>query len=223
MGALITVAKYQALVPPANQKPLFLATLAAYTQGQVDNQNLLAALPNDFDLDLAVGVQLDAVGVRVGATRVLEVPLTGVFFAWDTVGLGWGEGTWLGPYVDGDTLYDLPDSDFRTLLYAVIAKNHWDGTIPGAYAVLAIAFAGMGYTFLIQDNQDMSLTYIVIGPPLSVVMRALLIAGQLTLKPAGVRITGYFKPSVPDEPIFGWGPDSATIGGWGTGCWLEPV
>jgi len=223
MAGLVTVAKYQALVPAANQKPLFLATLAAYVQGQCDNQNLLAALPDDFDLDLAVGVQLDAVGVRVGATRVLEVPLTGVFFSWGVAGLGWGQGTWLGPYVDGNTLYDLPDSDFRTLLYAVIAKNNWQGTIPGAYAVLAVAFAGLGYTFLIQDNQDMSLTYIVLGPPLSQVMRALLIAGQLTLKPAGVRITGYFKPSVQGEPIFGWGIENATISGWGTGCWLEPV
>jgi hypothetical protein len=222
MADLITVSKYQDLVPAHHQKPLFLAVLAAFTQGQVDNQNLLASMPAAFDVDTAVGVQLDDVGVRVGATRVLSVPLTGVFFAWDTVGLGWDEGIWLGPYDTGDTLYSLPDDSFRILIRAVIAKNKWDGTIPGAYIILAIAFGGLGYTFLIQDNQDMSLTYIILGPPLTAVMRALLIGGQLTLKPAGVRIAGYFKPSAPG-PVFGWDADSPDIQGWDLGSWLVPV
>lgn len=215
--------KYQSLITSEHRKPKMLAWVGALTQPFLDIQAQNAALPSLFDPDLAVGEQEDMVGLWVGASRALQVPLTNVFFSWGVPGQGWGQGIWLGPYDSGTTLYLLPDELFRTLIRAVIAKNHWDGSIPGAYAVLSIVFGPAGYTILIRDGQDMSMSYIIIGPPLSAVMRGLLVNGQLTLKPAGVRIAGYFTPSVPGQPIFGWGVQNSLIAGWGTGCWLEPA
>ena len=59
---------------------------------------LLQELRTAFDLDTAIGRQLDAVGVRVGRTRHLHTPLEGVYFSWNTEGVGWNEGIWKGRY-----------------------------------------------------------------------------------------------------------------------------
>src|SRR5215471_16222264 len=87
-----------------------------------------------YDLDLAIGVQLDGVGEWVGRTRYLKVPV-GNFFTWSTVDLklGWSQAPWKRPFDTGEGTLILPDESYRILLRAVILANHWDGTIPGAY------------------------------------------------------------------------------------------
>lgn len=52
-----------------NQKPKFMAMMAVDVQGYVDNQALCATFPALFDLDLAVGQQLEFVGAWVGLSR----------------------------------------------------------------------------------------------------------------------------------------------------------
>jgi hypothetical protein len=212
---------YISLVPSENYgQPNFAAWLSAKLQGDVDNQNLLASFPELFNPLTAVGQQLDFVGEWVGISRDLEVPLAGVYFSWGIPGLGWGEGTWFAPGDDPDSLIVLPDDTYRTLVLAKIAANHWDGTIPGAYQVWADVF-GPG-KILIQDNMDMTLTIIWLGAQDAVTL-ALLLGGLFTLRPAGVGVTGYFVSSVPNAPLFGWGIESATISGWGTGAWIEKL
>jgi hypothetical protein len=200
-------------------KPRFIATISATLQPMADAQAVLATIPGLFDLDVAVGSQLDEVGEWVGQTRYLSTPLTGVYFSFDTAGLGFDQGVWQGPFDPSTGVVALQDEPYRTLLRAVIAANHWDGTIPSAYAAWNIIFAGTGYSILIQDFGDMTMLFGLIGPTLDSVTKALLTGGYLTLKPSGVKIAGYVIPSVEGAPLFGFDVDNPTISGFDTGAW----
>lgn len=213
------VSQYTGLITSEHQKPDFIAVISALVQGQADNQALLNNLASYFDLDTAIGVQLDTIGKWVGISRDLRVPLTGVYFSWGTTGVGWGQGTWQGPYDPTNQLDALPDDAYRTLIRAKILANNWDGTVPGAYTIWNTLFAGTGYSVLIQDNQDMSMEYALLGPIPDAVTLALFEGGYLSVKPAGVRINNYWTPSEPNTPYFAWGVQNASLAGWGTGAW----
>src|ERR1700761_2587677 len=113
------VSKYLDLVTSEHaDKPNFNAMIAVLTQPFVDMQNLMASMPGLFDLDTAIGAQLDRVGLWVGISRVLKIPLQGVYFSFDTEGLGWDQGTWKGPFDPADQLVSLGDEPYRRLLRA---------------------------------------------------------------------------------------------------------
>jgi hypothetical protein len=65
----------------------------------------------------------------------------------------------------------------------------------------------------------MSMNIGVAGPPLDAVTYALLTNGYLNIKSAGVRINGYFVPSVPDTPMFGFDVENSLISGFDVGSW----
>lgn len=216
------ISKYIGLVTSEHSSaPDFLATLSLLVQPMADIAAAENAFSADFDLDAAVGVQLDAVGEWVGITRNLTVPLTGVYFSWGTANLGWGQGTWKGPFDPSTGLVALPDDAYRILLKFKIAANQWDGTIPGAYAAFAALFQGQGFSVLIQDGEDMSMIIALVGSIPSAVTQALFLRGELALKPGGVRLTPYL-PTVPSAPYFGFGVENASISGWGVGAWGDP-
>ena len=201
-------------------KPKFMATVAAEIQPFVDIMATLFSMIAIFNVD-AVGDQLDKFAQWVGVTRNLSVPLQNVYFTWGD-GPGWGEGTWLGPNDSPAGLTVLPDDAFQMLVKLVIAENNWDGTVPGAYAIWR-SVMGPEFGILIQDNQDMTMLVVFTNQFVSVVTKSLIVGGHFNLRPAGVRITGFFQPSVPNTPVFGWGVENDTISGWGTGCWIEPL
>ena len=196
------------------QRPRFMATVEALLRPAQGVADLLDTMRTTFDLDTAIGNQLDAVGVRVGRTRYLRTPLEGVFFSWNVAGVGWQEGVWKGPYDPDTGLVRLPDDLYRTLLRAKVAANAWDGTIPGAYAVWSTVFAETGASIIIQDNQDMSMVVGIANMPLTPVFEQLLLQGYVPLKPEGVRIKWYAV--TPDGgPLFAWNCDSKALKGWG--------
>lgn len=123
-----------------NQKPKFMATVTALAGSYADLINSLQSMPTVFDLDAAVGVQLDAVGLWVGITRNIDVPLTGVYFSLDTAGVGLDQGVWMGPFDPSTGVTALDDDTYRLLIRARIAANHWDGTLAGSAALLGIIF-----------------------------------------------------------------------------------
>lgn len=220
---MVDVSKYQALVTSEHSdKPKFMALVTGVAQFFVDLQNLMASMPGLFDLDVAVGQQLDVVGQWVGVSRQLEIPLTGVFFSFGVEGLGFGQGTWLGPFDPTDQLTSLGDDAYRQLIRAKIMANSWDGTIPGAYAAYEKLLAGTGAKVIIFDNCDMSIAIGIMGDPDPVTL-SLITSGILPLKPGTVRINAYYEPSVPDTPFFGFGVQNDTIAGFGAGCWPTEV
>ncbi len=213
------VAPYLGLVTSEHAtRPKFMAELAAVLQPFADLQVVMSDMPGLYDLDAAVGVQEDTTGLWIGITRDVTEPLSGVFFSWATPGLGWGEGNW-PPNAGSYELVVLPDAQYRTLLYAKVAANGWDGTIPGAYDIWSIIFAESGSGLLIQDYGDMHMAVALTGPVPDAVTLALFTGGYFDLRPAGVRIDDYYVPAVPDVPYFGYGVENASISGWGVGYW----
>jgi len=199
-------------------KPKFTAMVAALVQPLADLQVLLAGMPGLYDLDACVGQQEDTTGQWIGITRDVTVPLTYPFFSWSVSGLGWGQADWISS-VDATQLVTLSDAAYRTLLYAKVAANQWDGTVPGAYAVYATVFSGTGTGVLIQDYGDMHMALALTGPVPDAVTLSLFVNGYLDLKPAGVRIDAYYAPAEADVPYFGWGTEGSGLAGWGVGYW----
>lgn len=189
----------QLITSQHNNKPNYMGVVSILVQPSVDKQNTMQELPLLFDLDLAIGDQLDKVGQWVGASRNLSKPLP----------------------PDGITI--LQDDDYRVLLKAIVAFNNWDGTVPGMYNIWFTVFGPNNFDVLIQDNQDMTMLVVVIATTFNVVALVLLTNGYFDLRPAGVRLKGYYQPSVPDQPVFGWGVQNANIAGWGTGVWIQPI
>lgn len=219
-----TLQDYLSLIAPEHQnKPDYMATVSFLIAPIVDTINLFQQmLDGTFDLDIAVGQQLDFVGRRVGASRQLKIAIDNIFFSTDVDGQGFDQGIWQEDS-SVDQLYSLPDDAYLILIKATIAANYWDGTPANAYDVWQVAFGYLGYTLIMEDNQDMSFWVIVIGPPLSAIMYALLTGGYLDLKPGAVRLNGYLMPSVPDYPIFAMDVDNDNFKGFDEGAWLVPI
>ena len=121
---MATIGQYEDLIVPEHQgQPNFTATVDLSCQPYVDEQNLLANYDLLFDLDVAVGAQLDAVGVRIGRSRQVTTPLTGVYFAWDTAGLGWDQGYWQGEFDPSTGVTSLDDATYRLLLDCIMHRE----------------------------------------------------------------------------------------------------
>ncbi|MEL6237018.1 MAG: DUF2612 domain-containing protein [Pseudomonadota bacterium] len=201
-----------------SSKPRYSAMVAAIAQCFVDQINVMQSIPTAFDLDQAIGVQLDAVGLWAGITRQVKTPLS-VYFSLDTANLGFDQGSWQGPFDPSAGLVSLDDATFRTLIRAKIAANRWDGTVPGAAAAYANLFAGSGSQIFIQDNGDMTMTVGISGVIPSAVTRALISGGYLHLKPEGVHVNYYFVASANNTPLFGLDVENSYISGFDVGSW----
>lgn len=212
-----SVIDYQNLVTSEHQdKPKFMATVAFSVAIAVQIQSLLTSMMVEggiFDLSTPpVGNQLDIIGEWVGVSRNVTEPISGVYFSWDTPGLGWDSGVWQ-PANQPTAVVSLPDDVYLTLILARIAANHWDGTTEGAYRIWAILFATLN--LLIIDNENMSFVVALEGAPIDSLTQALLTQGYLPLKPEGIRITEYVV-AVDSNPLFAW--DIAGRG-WDTSSW----
>lgn len=138
---LKTADSYTALIPWQNaDKPNYRAVVNGVVQSYVDQQALLASLPDAFDIDTAVGVQLDIVGQWVGPARRLPVPVQNIFFSFDKDGVGLDQGYWKGPYQLGHTIEALDDDTYRRLLLARIQANQGQATPESAQEILSAFF-----------------------------------------------------------------------------------
>lgn len=111
-----------------------------------------ASLPAAFDLDTAIGAQLDATGVRVGRSRNVPLPIPGVYFSLDVAGRGLDQGVWKGPYDTEVGITALSDDVYRRLLRANILAKRWDGTVPGAQSAFDAFFIDPETRVFVQDN-----------------------------------------------------------------------
>jgi len=183
---------YLELIPAANQEqPNFMATVNGLCSVSVQIQNVLASLIPLFDVDVAVGAQLDVIGELVGFPRSLQIAVSGIYFSWDdTSADGWDFGIWQDPTSPG-TLTVLPDDVYRNFIKAKIAANHWDGTTDGAYAVWDSSFTGV--TILIQDGLDMSYKIAFVGAIVDSLTAAVMTAGNRAARASRIAM---LKPSL---------------------------
>lgn len=157
-------APYLDLITWEHQKPKLLATLEGLLEGYVGVRQAIALLPQAFDIDTAVGAQLDIVGQWVGHSRVITTELPNLFFCWDGTIItedgdpepsgptGWDEGTWWSPFLPSSSYVVLDDNHYRILLKAKVVANYWDGTIPDAYEAWNTIFEPEGYHIVIQNG-----------------------------------------------------------------------
>ena len=188
-----SVDDYLKLVPWQHRRPKFLATLRSILSGLVDEMNLAHNMGRRFDLDSAIGAQLEQIGEWVGLTRrdVESFNYSGIF--------------------------PLPDNIYRNLVKAKIAANHWNGTMPGAYEAWESVFRRQS-VIAIEDHQDMSMTMYVIGMDGSGIFKEVIKHGLISFKPAGVRIKYLFSDPFGSK-FLAWGKENEIFAGWGKGNW----
>lgn len=145
-------------------KPNFIAWLSAHLIIIDDIYNVLKGMDNDFDIDNAIGKQLDTLGVIIGRERTLTFqPLNG-----------------FNPV--------LTDDYYRLVLKAKRAFNRWDGTIPSMYTIWDDIFGSdTDLNLQIKDNQDMSLNAYITGYT-DQIQQDLIQHGYIIPKPQGVRV-----------------------------------
>lgn len=208
-------------------KPIFFQHVDLSTRPLTDVSTSLNALISAFDIDTAVGVQLDILGEWIGRSRIVSVPISGIYFSFDTDGLGWDQGVWQGPF-DPDSGYTaLSDETYRVILKAKIAINNWDGTNDSLPQILDTALAGSGLRMQIVDNQDMTISIWVFPEvdisDVSLELIAAIKQGYLTVKAAGVWGGSIEIPAVetPSEGnrFFGFDMDNDYIAGFDDGSW----
>lgn len=218
---MIDVSKYTNLITSEHaDKPKFVAMVAALCQPMVDIQNLCEQVPALYDIETAIGVQLDFIGQWVGISRALPEQLTGVYFSFDTPGLGFDQGVWEGPFNPSTYLVFLPDDHYRLLLNARILNNQWDGSTDHAYTIAQTVFNPLGYELIIQDNADLTMSLGIVGVTTAptALIQAMLTQGVLDIKPATVGIRTYFYPSIPG-PIFAFDITNGYFGGFDQSGW----
>jgi len=215
------VTDYTDLITSEHQdKPNFIALVEGLAAPYVQVINLLQSLTTLFDVQFAVGQQLDVIGQWVGISRNVAIPITGVYFTWDglyTVGFDYG--SWQ-PSDLPTSITSLPDDAYRILIQAKIAANGWDGTTEGAYKIWSSVFSQ--FTILIQDYQNMTYALAIVGGIVDSLTLALLTGGYLPLRPEGVRIVEYFVP-VDSNPLFAWDTENSYLGGWNSASWAREI
>ena len=148
-----------------------------------DVSNCLQFITSAFDLDYAVGVQLDVLGVIVGVGRIVPFQPTGG----------------VSPILD--------DATYRLLIKATIANNQWDGKIGSLYPIWRTLFPSG--TIVIEDNQNMTATITITGT-FSSIIQDLISNDMIVPRPQAVAYTYNFG-SLPffgfdrsDAFIAGW-------------------
>ncbi|MCB2297806.1 DUF2612 domain-containing protein [Clostridium tagluense] len=150
-------------------KPNFIAWLSSSLNIVDGVYNLLSDMDSNFDIDNAIGVQLDMLGTVIGRNRTLNFqPLNG-----------------FNPM--------LNDADYKLVIRAKIAMNNWQGTVPEMYEIWDNIFYDI--QLQIADNQDMSLTAYVTGY-VNQARQSLIQSGYIVPKPEGVLINYVGKSPV---------------------------
>lgn len=219
IGTTDTVNGYLDRVTPFwRGQPKFTAELVAILEPISDLQDMLAKLPQTFDLDDAVGVQLDAVGLWVGRSRNIPIPIPNIWFSFDSAPRGFDLGIWRGPFDNDSGITVLDDDTYRLFLRAKIAANNWDGTAETAPDAFNLIFSkSPGSLIFVLDNGNMSMTVGIAGKIPSVLFLALLEEGFLPIKPEGVRVD-YEITTSDGAPVFGFDVENGFISGFDVGA-----
>jgi hypothetical protein len=157
---------YQSFITPEYQNsPNFLLWLEAVLQVFSDAFECLCQFLSAFDIDQAVGNQLDIIGTWVGASR--------------TVGFQPSSG--VSPVLD--------DATYTILLKAKIAQNSWNGQLQSLYGIWKQLFPGG--TIALQDNQNMSATIFLTGSFTSII-QDLIVNEYIIPRPEAVKYNFVF-------------------------------
>lgn len=142
-------------------KPNFNAWLSSALAKVYDGLSTTNSINAAFDIDSAVGGQLDVIGEILGRSRNL-------------------------PFQPGNgSSPTLSDDNYRISLKAKVIQNGWDGTIPSIYSIWYGLFSDLSMT--IVDNQNMTMSVLIdSNNQMDPVITEMIAAGYIVPKPAGV-------------------------------------
>lgn len=145
-----------------SNKPKYNSYVEAFLNMVSPSVNALDEFNIIFNIENAIGDQLDKLGSLVGITRSLPISNPNI------------------PSV-------LGDDSFRKVILSRAYSNHWDGTRKGLEEIFSLVFPNLPYE--IVDGQDMSYSVSVIDPTFSDQDFALLQEGYILPKPSGVSVS----------------------------------
>lgn len=157
------------LILQYSTQPNALATMDAIIRSFVQDQ-IASKVRDGFDLETALGMQLDILGQYRGISRVVfgivPTPVWSLPEAGDTfpgTWLGWTElsdpdptWNWLQVNDLNSVAYALSDQQMRRLIRLKAAIDSWDG---GLGTLDALLFAAFGSYVTVIDNMNGSITY----------------------------------------------------------------
>ena len=188
-------------------------------------------MPLEFDLDCAIGAQLDIDGQWIGRSRDIEVDVPIPYFSFGVPNYGFGSGAPM--YNPGEPkysiiTYSLTDDmgqgaggyvSYRNLLRAKIKANSWDGTNLGIVDTLT-AYFGDSMIFVANNQQSLHADVIFANASgtkgMTIPDFAIFSSKFLPVKTAGVQFN--YRMAV-KGPVFGFGMDNEYCAGFGKGCW----
>lgn len=135
-------------------------------------------MPSHFDLDTAVGIQLDSIGSLIGQSRTLSFEPT-----------------------DGSEPY-LDDVTYRKILKLRAYYNYWDGQVSTIYEGWNSLFPDV--SLIITDNQDMTAAITLTGE-LSQIVIDMINNDMVIPRPEGVQYN--FSGTIEVLPIFAFDYD----------------
>lgn len=140
-----------------------------------------------FDVDTAVGAQLDILGRIVGVSRTVSFQ----------------------PSVGSPV---LSDDVYRLVIKAKIVKNVWKGTIDELYSLWIVLFPSTK-VLQVQDLQDMSFNLVLQGD-YTTLERELVLHGYIIPKPEGVRINILTFLDMNGRPLFSYDYKTLDMNGY---------
>lgn len=174
-------------------RPKLTAWLKVLLEHGLEYYSTLEEFLNAWDLDDAVGAQLDVIGRIVGVDRLLT----------------------FNPADGSDPLMD--DDTYRIVIKAKIIKNYWKGTLPELYEAWNVLFPN--FTIQIQDGMDMTFTVVIMGD-FTLLEQELIAKGYIVPKPEGVFINYTILP--PGTPLFAYDIDDQYYSGY-TSRWADII
>lgn len=156
-------------------KPKFRAWLQAGLETLQNSDEVLEQIGIAYDIDTAVGTQLDVLGELLGRSRRLDFQPAN------------------GPDV-------LDDDHYRLCLKAKVLQNQWDGKMLSLHELWESVYAGQADLEVI-DYQDMTILARVIGLS-SLYQQELIGAGMIVPKPWGVQMNYEFADLINGSLFF---------------------
>ncbi len=147
------------IIPQHRSQPKFIAWLTVILQMQQDARDFIESINAAFDIDNAVGVQLDILGQILGQPRLLNFQPS-----------------------SGSSI--LTDDYYRLVLKAKILNNQWDGTREHYDSMLSTVFANL--PIVISDNSNMTIGIAYIAGSSDAYIGELLSHGYLFPVSAGI-------------------------------------
>lgn len=219
------------LIIQYNNRPKARATIEALIESGIAN-GVVFDVRDGFNLDTAVGVQLDIIGKYVGVDRFYLGDLLPDFYfgfanAVNPAGVsakvvGFNDAASpdkTGEFVDADNIIAnelrLNDDTYRTLLKLKIIQNHSNHSFE---SIAAGIFEFFGDDIFVKDNYNMTMTYLIGDASINLVKAAL--QKEVFPRPIGVGLQaidgnlffGFADATLDNLPPYVVGFNDATIG-----------